>query len=145
MILELKPDHPFRFHSSRWVNEKFHDDVDFAKKKSSFWMKLIFTLMGTLMRKILAFGSQINPLLTLQKLRQPLRVHVWCDLWSGISISLYFFENEHKNTFTVNEDTYCTLIIDLFAPTFHVFDVNDNRIVQPATHLMPQSNYCFKR
>ena len=43
---------------TRWANEKLHDDVDFAKKKSSFQIKIICILVCTLVSKIVVFGAQ---------------------------------------------------------------------------------------
>ena len=48
LVQELKPtDHPMRFRFAKWACDRLTEDADFAKKKSSFQMKLILILVGT--------------------------------------------------------------------------------------------------
>ena len=98
------------------------------------------------------WGSE-NPHEVLEKPMHPLRVTVWCGLWSGGIIGPYFFEDEGGATVTVNGDTYRTMITDFFMPTLDGIDAvhimwtmfGFSRMVQLVTHLMPQSTYCAKR
>ena len=47
LIQELKPmDHPMRFRFAKWACDRFTEDTEFGKKKSSFQMKLILILAG---------------------------------------------------------------------------------------------------
>ena len=55
----------------------------------------------------------------------PLLVTVWCGLWSGGIIGLYFFEDEGEATVTVNGDTYRTMITDFFVPALDGIDVDN--------------------
>jgi len=55
----------------------------------------------------------------------PLRVTVWCGLWSGGIIGPYFFEDEGGATVTVNGDTYRTMITDFFVPALDGIDVDN--------------------
>lgn len=125
LVQELKPhDHPLRFRFARWANEKLHDDVDFAQK-IIFSDEAHFHLGGYVNKQNCRIWGSENPHVVLQKPMHPLRVTVWCGLWSGGIIGPYFFQNEDGATITVNGDTYRTMITDFFVPALHGIDVND--------------------
>ncbi|TMW48510.1 hypothetical protein DOY81_006408 [Sarcophaga bullata] len=85
-------------------------------------------ISGTFFTSTLAKTSQYEALqsshVVLQKPMHTLRVTVWCSLWSGGIIGLYFCQNDEGVTSTVNGKThiYCTMITDFFVAALHDID-----------------------
>ena len=47
LVQELKPiDHQMRFRFAKWACDRFTEDAEYGKKKTSFQMKLILILAG---------------------------------------------------------------------------------------------------
>ena len=67
LVQQLKPiDHPKRFRIAKWVCDRFTEDANLGKKKTSFQINLIFILADTKTNKIVAFGAQKTSMYTLK-------------------------------------------------------------------------------
>ena len=78
----------------------------------------------------------------------PLRVTVWCALWSGVTLGPDFFANEDGASVTINTVTHRTMITDFRYPLFTVLMwtmFGFNKMVELSTHLMSQSIFLVKR
>ena len=86
---------------------------------SSFRLKLVFTLMGALISKIIVLGAQKTHMWPY--VMHLLRMTVWCGLWN-VHISLKCWNTE---SITVNGDTYRSVINDFFVFALHGVDMNE--------------------
>ncbi|GFX73670.1 uncharacterized protein TNCV_4289861 [Trichonephila clavipes] len=53
------------------------------------------------------------------------KLTVWCALWAGGIIGLYFFENDEGHNVTVNGDRYRAMITNFFIPELNNHDVQE--------------------
>ncbi|GFT69422.1 putative transposable element [Trichonephila clavipes] len=58
------------------------------------------------------------------------KLTVWCDLWAGGIIGLYFFKNDEGHKVTVNGDRYRTMITNFFIPELNNHNVQELRFQQ---------------
>ena len=56
----------------------------------------------------------------------PEKTTVWCGLWAGGIIGLYFFKNEAGRNVSVNGPQYRTMMTNYFLPEIEAHDLDDN-------------------
>lgn len=61
----------------------------------------------------------------MEKQMHPQQVTVWCGFWAGGMIGPYFFEDEHGNAETVNEDRYRNMISNFLWPILDDMDTKE--------------------
>ena len=97
-----------------------HDDINFAKKKSSLRIEFIFTLIGTLINKIAIFGAQYTYTWTYRKQCTECAWLFIASCGTGASLANISLKMRRACaiTRTMKGDTYRTMITDVFVTTF---------------------------
>lgn len=102
---------------SDWALEMLEADPDFHKKiifsdEAHFWLN------GFVNKQNCRYWSETNPQVVHERPLHPLKITVWCGLWSGGIIGPYFFRNDAGQTVTVNGQRYNDLLRDFFIPKY---------------------------
>ncbi|GFS83144.1 putative transposable element [Trichonephila clavipes] len=69
--------------------------------------------------------SEANPQVYVETPLHPEKLTVWCALWAGGIIGLYFFKNDEGHNVTVNGDRYRAMINNFFIPELNNHDVQE--------------------
>ncbi|GFW93837.1 transposable element Tc3 transposase [Trichonephila clavipes] len=69
--------------------------------------------------------SEANPQVYVETPLHPEKLTVWCALWAGGIIGLYFFKNDEGHNVTVNGDRYRARITNFFIPVLNNHDVQE--------------------
>ena len=95
---------------AKWACHRLTEDADFGKK-SSFQMKIIWIWFGGYVNKqnCCICGTE-NPHAYIEKPTHLKRVTVWCGFWTRGIIEPFFFENEQRESVTVNGDRYRAML-----------------------------------
>ncbi|GFW12294.1 putative DD41D transposase [Trichonephila clavipes] len=81
--------------------------------------------MATSTNKTTAFGVKlIHKCMSKHRYIQK-KLTVWCVLWAGRIIGLYFFKNDEDHNVTVNGDRYRAMITNFFIPELNNHDVQE--------------------
>ncbi|GFX18791.1 uncharacterized protein TNCV_3019471 [Trichonephila clavipes] len=72
-------------------------------------------------------GELLNPAFAIQQHTTPTaeKLTVWCALWAGGIIGLYFFKNDEGHNVTVNGDRYRAMITNFFILELNNHDVQE--------------------
>ena len=116
------------------------------RRKSSLAMRRTFNLMGKWTHKTVGFRARRIPRVIHEK---PMHAQatVWCGLWAGGVIGLYFFENEVGNAVTLNGVRYCNMITNFCRLNWMVWiwkTCGSSRKGQPVTLRAKQPSCCEK-
>lgn len=116
---ELLPqDHLRRRTYAKRMLQLAHDNPDFHEK-IIMSDEAHFHLNGYVNKQNSRFWAMENPQIIHQSPLHPLKVTVWCAIWSGGIIGPYFFENENGVTVTVNGERYRDMIENFLTPQLH--------------------------
>ena len=103
---ELKPlDHSKRRKFCDWVIERRVTEPNFLNK-IIFSDEALFHLNGYVNKQNCRIWGSENPKVIQEVGMHPLKVNVWCGLWSGGIIGPFFFENDDGDFITTNGDRY---------------------------------------
>lgn len=125
LVQKLEPgDHGMRRVYAKWVLEQQKQNPDFSYQ-IFFSDEAHFHLGGYVNTQNCRHWGSENPRVVVEKPMHPLRVTVWCALWSGGVIGPYFFENDEGRTVTVNSDRYGQMLTSYFLPAIEDMDTDN--------------------
>ncbi|GFT83514.1 transposable element Tc3 transposase [Trichonephila clavipes] len=84
-----------------------------------------FWLNGYVNKQNCRIWSEANPQVYVETPLHPEKLTVWCALWAGGIIGLYFFQNDEGHNVTVNGDRYRAMIANFFIPELNNHDVQE--------------------
>ncbi|GFW71533.1 transposable element Tc3 transposase [Trichonephila clavipes] len=84
-----------------------------------------FWLNGYVNKQNCRIWSEANPQVYVETPLHPEKLTVWCALWAGGIIGLYFFKNDEGHNVTVNDDRYRAMITNFFIPELNNQDVQE--------------------
>ncbi|GFX06377.1 DUF4817 domain-containing protein [Trichonephila clavipes] len=84
-----------------------------------------FWLNGYVNKQNCRIWSEANPQVYVETPLHPEKLTVWCALWAGGIIGLYFFKNDEGHNVTVNGDRYRAMITNFFIPELNNHDVQE--------------------
>ncbi|GFU79332.1 putative transposable element [Trichonephila clavipes] len=84
-----------------------------------------FRLNGYVNKQNCCIWSEANPKVYVETPLHPEKLTVWCALWAGGIIGLYFFKNDEGHNVTVNGDRYRAMITNFFFPELNNHDVQE--------------------
>ncbi|GFW48944.1 DUF4817 domain-containing protein [Trichonephila clavipes] len=82
-----------------------------------------FGLNGYVNKQNCRIWSEANPQVYVETPLHPKKLTIWCALWAGGIIGLYFFKNEEGHYVTVNGDRSRAMITNFFIPELNNHDV----------------------
>ncbi|GFS96913.1 putative DD41D transposase [Trichonephila clavipes] len=115
-------DHQARRRFIEWVQNEIAIVPDFHKRillsdEAHFWLN------GHVNKQNCRIRSEANPQVYVETPLHPEKLTVWCALWAGGIIGLYFFKNDEGHDVTVNGDRYRAMITNFFIPELNNHDV----------------------
>ncbi|GFV18067.1 DUF4817 domain-containing protein [Trichonephila clavipes] len=84
-----------------------------------------FWLNGYVNKQNCRIWSEANPQVYVETPLHPEKLTVWCALWAGGIIGLYFFKNDEGHNVTFNGDRYRAMITNFFIPELNNHDVQE--------------------
>ncbi|GFW77563.1 transposable element Tc3 transposase [Trichonephila clavipes] len=84
-----------------------------------------FWLNGYVNKQNCRIWREANPQVYVETPLHPEKLTVWCALWAGGIIGLYFFKNDEGHNVTVNGDWYRAMITNFFIPELSNHDVQE--------------------
>ncbi|GFV85952.1 DUF4817 domain-containing protein [Trichonephila clavipes] len=96
----------------------FHKRILFSDE-AHFWLN------GYVNKQNCRIWSEANPQVCVETPLHPEKLTVWCALWAGGIIGLYFFKNDEGHNVTVNGDRYRAMITNFFIPELNNHDVQE--------------------
>ncbi|GFV96680.1 uncharacterized protein TNCV_3387731 [Trichonephila clavipes] len=75
-----------------------------------------FWLNGYVNKQNCRIWSEAKPQVYVETPLHPEKLTVWCALWAGGIIGLYFFKNDEGHNVTVNGDRCRSMITNFFIP-----------------------------
>ncbi|GFT27017.1 transposable element Tc3 transposase [Trichonephila clavipes] len=117
-------DHQARRRFVEWDQNEIAVVPDFHKRilfsdEAHFWLD------GSVNKQNCRIWSEANPQVYVETPLHPEKLTVWCDLWAGGIIGLYFFKNDEGHNVTVNGDWYRAMITNFFIPELNNHDVQE--------------------
>ncbi|GFV20718.1 probable 39S ribosomal protein L45, mitochondrial [Trichonephila clavipes] len=94
-------------------------------KRILFIDEAYFCLNGYVHKQNCRIWSEANPQVYVETPLHPEKLTVWCALWAGEIIGLYFFKNDEGHNVTVNSDRYRAMITYFFIPELNNHDVQE--------------------
>ncbi|GFU35586.1 uncharacterized protein TNCV_2099021 [Trichonephila clavipes] len=107
-----------------WVQNEIAVVPDFHKR-ILFSDEVHFWLNGYVNKQNCRIWSEANPQLYVETPLHPEKLTVWCALWAGGIIGLYFFKNDEGHNVTVNGDRYRAMITNFFISELNNHDVQE--------------------
>ncbi|GFV02996.1 putative DD41D transposase [Trichonephila clavipes] len=105
--------------SSLLVVFLFAPDTVFCTDEAHFWLN------GYVDKQNCRIWNEANPQVYVETPLHPEKPTVWCALWAGGIIGLYFFKNDEGHNVTVNNDRYRVMITNFFVPELNNHDVQE--------------------
>ncbi|GFW31753.1 putative transposable element [Trichonephila clavipes] len=96
----------------------FHKRILFSDE-AHFWLN------GYVNKQNCRIWSEANPQVYVETPLHPEKLTVWCALWAGGIIGLYFFKNDEGHNVTVNGDRYRAMITNFSFPELNNHDVQE--------------------
>ncbi|GFU17906.1 putative DD41D transposase [Trichonephila clavipes] len=96
----------------------FHKRILFSDE-AHFWLN------GYVNKQNCRIWSEANPQVYVETPLHPEKLTVWCTLWAGGVIGLYFFKNDDGHSVTVNGDRYRAMITNFFIPELNNHDIQE--------------------
>ncbi|GFV04455.1 putative DD41D transposase [Trichonephila clavipes] len=96
----------------------FHNRILFSDE-AHFWLN------GCVNKQNCCIWSEVNPQVYVETPLHKKKLTVWCALWAGGIIGLYFFKNDDGHNVTVNGDRYRAMITNFFIPELNNHDVQE--------------------
>ncbi|GFX86793.1 DUF4817 domain-containing protein [Trichonephila clavipes] len=117
-------DHQARRRFVEWAHNGIAVVPDFHKRilfsdEAHFWLN------GYVNKQNCRIWSEANPQVYVETPLHPEKLTVWCALWAGGIIGLYFFKNDEGHNVTVNGDRYTAMITNFFIPELNNHDVQE--------------------
>ncbi|GFT95408.1 transposable element Tc3 transposase [Trichonephila clavipes] len=117
-------DHQARRRFIEWAQNEIAVVPDFHKRilfsdEAHFWLN------GYVNKQNCRIWSEANLQVYVETPLHPEKLTVWCALWAGGIIGLYFFENDEGHNVTVNGDRYRAMITNFFIPELNNHDVQE--------------------
>ncbi|GFV21598.1 uncharacterized protein TNCV_5121851 [Trichonephila clavipes] len=117
-------DHQARRRFVEWAQNEIAVVPDFHKRilfsdEAHFWLN------GYVNKQNFRIWSEANPQVYVETPLHPEKLIVWCALWAGGIIGLYFFKNDEGHNVTVNGDRYRAMITNFFIPELNNHDVQE--------------------
>ncbi|GFY09718.1 retrovirus-related Pol polyprotein from transposon 17.6 [Trichonephila clavipes] len=117
-------DHQARRRFVEWAQNEIAVVPDFHKRilfsdEAHFWLN------GYINKQNCRIWSEANPQVYVETPLRPEKLTVWCALWAGGIIGLYFFKNDEGHNVTVNGDRYRAMITNFFIPELNNHDVKE--------------------
>ncbi|GFU79087.1 putative transposable element [Trichonephila clavipes] len=110
---------------TRTINFIDKNDQTFDKNDIRNNDEAHFWLNGYVNKQNCCIWSESNPQVYVKTPVHPEKLTVWCALWAGGIIGLYFFKNDEGHNVTVNGDRYRTMITNFFIPELNNHDVQE--------------------
>ncbi|GFX17324.1 uncharacterized protein TNCV_3553291 [Trichonephila clavipes] len=117
-------DHQARRRFVEWAQNEIAVAPDFHKR-ISFSDEAHFWLNGYVNKQNCRIWSEANLQVFVETPLHPEKLTVWCALWAGGIIGLYFFKNDEGHNVTVNGDRYRAMITNFFIPELNNHDVQE--------------------
>ncbi|GFW23857.1 transposase [Trichonephila clavipes] len=117
-------DHQARRRFVEWAQNEIAVVPDFHKR-ILFSAEAHFWLNGYVNKQNCRIWSEANPQVYVETPLHPEKLTVWCALWAGGIIGLYFFKNDEGHNVTVNGDRYRDMITNFFIPELNNHDVQE--------------------
>ncbi|GFU76209.1 NACHT domain-and WD repeat-containing protein 1 [Trichonephila clavipes] len=119
-----KNDHQARRRFVEWAQNEIAVVPDFHKRilfsdEAHFWLN------GYINKQKCRIWSKANPQVYVETPLHPEKLTVWCALWAGGIIGLYFFKNDEGHNVTVNGDRYRAMITNFFISELNNHDVQE--------------------
>ena len=95
------------------AEQQLESDSDFYRK-ITFSDEAHFLLNGFVNKQSMRHWSDSNPHVLHESSLHPEKLTVWCGLWAGGVIGLYFFRNDQDRHVTVNGNRYRSMITEYF-------------------------------
>ncbi|GFW72938.1 DUF4817 domain-containing protein [Trichonephila clavipes] len=117
-------DHQARRRFVEWAQNEIAVVPDFHKRilfsdEAHFWLN------GYVKKQNCRIWSEANPQVFVETPLHPEKLTVWCALWAGGIIGLYFFKNDEGHNVTVNGDRYRAMMTNFFIPELNNHDVQE--------------------
>ncbi|GFY12214.1 uncharacterized protein TNCV_4935031 [Trichonephila clavipes] len=117
-------DHQARRRFVEWAQNEIAVVPDFHKRilfsdEAHFWLN------GYVNKQNCRIWSEANPQVYVETPLHPEKLTVWCALWAGGIIGLYFLKNDEGHNVTVNGDRYRAMITNFFIPELNNHDVQE--------------------
>ncbi|GFW92292.1 transposable element Tc3 transposase [Trichonephila clavipes] len=119
-----KNDRQARRRFVEWAQNEIAVVPDFHKRilfsdEAHFWLN------GYVNKQNCRISNEANPQVYVETPLHPEKLTVWCALWAGGIIGLYFFKNDEGHNVTVNGDRYRAMITNFFIPELNSHDVQE--------------------
>ncbi|XP_054744546.1 uncharacterized protein LOC129248965 [Anastrepha obliqua] len=125
LVQELKPnDLPQRRIFGEWALGKLAENPHFYRK-IVLSDEAHFRINWYVNKQYCQFWSEDQPEELQELPMYPDKVTVWCGLWAGGIIRLYFFKDAANRNVTVNGERYCEMIPNFFLPKMQELDLHD--------------------
>ncbi|GFV90263.1 putative transposable element [Trichonephila clavipes] len=116
--------HQARRRFVEWAQNEIAVVPDFHKRilfidEAHFWLN------GYVNKQNCRISSEANPQVYVETPLHPEKLTVWCALWAGGIIGLYFFKKDEGHNVTVNGDRYRAMITNFFIPELNNHDVQE--------------------
>ncbi|GFU04919.1 putative transposable element [Trichonephila clavipes] len=113
-------DHQARRRFVEWAQNEIAVVPDFHKRilfsdEAHFWLN------GYVNKQNCRIWSEANPQVFVETPLHPEKLTVWCALWAGGIIGLYFFKSDEGHNVAVNSDRYGAGVANRFGSTCHFF------------------------
>ncbi|GFS59488.1 putative DD41D transposase [Trichonephila clavipes] len=111
----IQNDHQARRRFVEWAQNEIAVVPDFHKRilfrdEAHFWLN------GYVNKQNCRIWSETNPQVYVETPLHPEKLTVWCALWDGGIIGLYFFKNDEGHNVTFNGDRYRAMVTNFFIP-----------------------------
>ncbi|GFT42355.1 uncharacterized protein TNCV_1786461 [Trichonephila clavipes] len=98
---------------------KMATDLTAVNDEAHFWLNCYVNKQNC------RIWSEANPQVYVETPLHPEKLTVWCALWAGEIIDLYFKKNDEGYNVTVNGDRYRAMITNFFIPELNNHDVQE--------------------
>ncbi|GFS47820.1 DUF4817 domain-containing protein [Trichonephila clavipes] len=117
-------DHQARRRFIEWAQNEIAVVPDFHKRilfsdEAHIWLN------GYVNKQNCRIWSEANPQVYVETPLHPEKLTVWCALWAGGIIGLYFFKNDEGHNVTIDGDRYRAMITNFFIPELNNHDVQE--------------------